>query len=92
MGMVDEQYREHFIKSLEKVEIKDIKKGDVFYERCHRKLYKFIALEDAQDKGNITIANESYKQYQILTRNEHNEERYLLVTSGLLHYNGKYYK
>lgn len=92
MGMIEEQYREHFIKGLEKVEIKDIKKGDIFYERYHRKLYKYIALEDAQDKGNIIIAKEPYKQYQILILNEHKEERYMLVTPDLSHYNNRYYK
>ena len=92
MGMIDKQYRAHIEKNLKPVQIKDLKKGDVFYEKTFLHLYKFTALEDAQDKGYITIAKEEYKQYQILVLNEYKEERYLLVTQGLAHYNGKYYK
>lgn len=91
--MIDKQYKNHVLKnSLNPVHIKDIKKGDKFYERGCWDWYKFEALEDAQDKGNITIAGEEYKQYMIFVRNEHMEDRYLLVTDGLAHYNGKYYK
>ncbi len=93
MGMIDEQFKDHTLKNtLMPIAIKDLKKGDVFYERAALNWYKFEALEDAQYKGDIVIAKESYKQYQILTRNEFNEDRYLLVTEGLMHYNGKYYK
>lgn len=93
MGMIDRQFKDYTLKNtLKPIAIKDLKKGDVFYERGAYDWYKFIALEDAQDKGNITINKEDYKQYMILVRNEFEEERYLLVTEGLIHYNGKYYK
>jgi len=93
MGMIDKMYKDHELKkTLKPISIKDLKKGDVFYERAALNWYKFTALEDCQCKGDITINKETYKQYMILTKNEFDEERYLLVTEGLMHYNGKYYK
>lgn len=74
------------------IAIKDVKKGDAFYEKIGLHEYKFQALEDAVDKGYITIAKQEYKQYMVNIRNEYGEESYLMVTEGLEHYNGKYYK
>ena len=77
---------------MEPIDIKNIKKGDVFYERGGLNWYKFTALEDCKDKGYITIAKKDYKQYMVNVENEFGETTYLLVTDGLSHYCGKYYK
>lgn len=74
------------------IEVKDIKQGDIFYERGGLDWYKLEALEDGRYKGDIEIQEKTYKQYQVKVRTEHNEELYILVTEGLQHYNGKYYK
>ena len=74
------------------IQIKDVKKGDIFYEKIGLHKYKFEALDDAKYKGDIKIAGESYKQYMVNIKNEYNEITYLLVTEGLSHYNGKYFK
>lgn len=74
------------------IQLKDVKKGDIFYEKVGLHEYKYEALEDAVDKGFIKIAGNDYKQYMVHMKNEHNEISYLLVTEGLVHYNGKYYK
>lgn len=74
------------------IQLKDVKKGDVFYEKVGLHEYRFEALEDAFDKGFITIAKEHYKQYMVNVKNEHEEISYMLVTDGLSHYNSKFYK
>jgi hypothetical protein len=74
------------------IELKNVKKGDVFYERGGLHWYKFEALEDCRCKGDIEIQGKLYKQYTVYTRNEFEEEGYLLVTEGLPHYSGKYFK
>ena len=74
------------------IELKDVKRGDIFYQTVGLKEYRFEALEDSVDKGYITIAKQEYKQYMVNIRNEYGEESYLMVTEGLAHYNGKYYK
>lgn len=91
--MIDKQFKDYTLKNtLQPVHIKELKKGDTFYERGAWDWYKFEALEDAQYKGDITIAGDNYKQYMIFVRNDFKEERYLLITDGLSHYNGKYYR
>lgn len=77
---------------MEPIEIKNIKAGDIFYERGGLDWYKFEALEDCRYKGEIEIMGKNYKQYIINVRNEFNEETYLLVTEGLPQYAKKYYK
>jgi len=74
------------------VKIKDIKKGDVFYERGSMDWYTLSALDYGHFKGNIEIMGEVYDQYQIEVMTEFGEKINILVTEGLQHYNGKYYK
>lgn len=72
--------------------LKEIKKGDFFYERGSFDWYKLEALEDGYYKGDIEIMGENYKQYQIKVKTEFNEIIDILVTDGLSHYCGKYYR
>lgn len=74
------------------IELKSVKKGDIFYERVPLHWHKFEALEDCKHKEDIEIMNKLFKQYSVLVRNEHAEERHLLVTEGLSYYCGKYFK
>lgn len=73
------------------ISLKDIKKGDIFYEKIGLHEYRYEALEDAFDKGFITIAKKEYKQYMVNVLNEFKEISYMLVTEGLSHYNSKFY-
>ena len=73
------------------IEIKNIKKGQVFYERGCADWYSLSALEDAYFKGNISINGDEYRQYTVKTVNEFGEILHILITEGLAHYNGKYY-
>ena len=77
---------------MEAIQIKDIKQGDVFYERGSMDWYKLEALEDGYYKGAIEIMGTIYKQYQVKVKTEFKEELYVLVTEGLPHYSGKYFK
>ena len=77
---------------MEAIQIKDIKQGDVFYERGSMDWYKLEALEDGHYKGDIEIMGTIYKQYQVKVKTEFKEELYVLVTEGLPHYSGKYFK
>jgi len=74
------------------IQIKDIKKSDVFFERGSMDWYKLIALEDGHFKGTVTILGKTYDQYQVEVINEFDEKINILVTEGLQHYNGKYFK
>lgn len=74
------------------IQLKDLKKGDIFYENIGIHEYRYEALEDCRDFGYITINKKEYKQFKIKILNERKEETYLLVTDGLAHYNGKFYK
>jgi hypothetical protein len=73
------------------INLKEIKKGDVFYERGGLDWYKLIALEDGHFKGTIDITGKTYDQYQVEVINEFDEKINILVTEGLPQYNGKYY-
>jgi len=73
------------------IELKNVKKGDVFYERGGLDWYKFEALEDCRYKGDIEIQDKFYKQYIVNVRNEFQEETYLLHTECLPHYAKQYY-
>jgi len=73
------------------INLKEIKKGDVFYERGGLDWYKLIALEDGYFKGTIDIMGKTYDQYQVEVINEFDEKINILVTEGLQQYNGKYY-
>jgi len=77
---------------MDPIKIKDIKKGDVFFERGSMDWYKLIALEDEYFKGTITIMDKTYDQYQVEVVDEFDERIDVLVTEGLQHYNGKYFK
>jgi hypothetical protein len=77
---------------MDPIKIKDIKKGDVFFERGSMDWYKLIALEDGYFKGTITIMDKTYDQYQVEVVDEFDERIDVLVTEGLQHYNGKYFK
>lgn len=79
-------------ESVTPIELKDIKRGDIFYERGSMDWYSLSALEDSHYKGDIEIMGKSYKQYQVKVKTEFNEELYVLVTEGLPHYSGKYFK
>lgn len=74
------------------IQLKEIKKGDIFFEKVGLHEYKFEALQNAEDKGYITIAGQQYKQYMVHIKGEHKEISYLMVTDGLAHYNSKFYK
>jgi hypothetical protein len=73
------------------INLKEIKKGDIFYERGGLDWYKLIALEDGHFKGTIDITGKTYDQYQVKVINEFDERINILVTEGLPQYNGKYY-
>ena len=73
------------------IKIKDIKKGDVFYERGSMHWYKLIALEHGHFKGTVDILGKTYDQYQVQVVNEFDEKIHVLVTEGLQQYNGRYY-
>jgi len=74
------------------VEIKDIKKGDVFYERGTMDWYTLSALEDGHFKGKMEIMDRVYDQYCVDVMTEWGERINVLVTEGLEHYCAKYYK
>lgn len=91
--MIDKQYKNHVLKNtLKPVEIKDIKQGDVFYERGSFDWYKLEALEDGYYDGELDLMEKTYKQYRVRVKTEWNEEIDVLVTEGLPHYSAKYYK
>jgi hypothetical protein len=73
------------------INLKEIKKGDVFYERGGLDWYKFKALNDAKFIGQVEITDNLYDQYKVNVLNEFGERTYLMVTEGLQQYNGKYY-
>jgi hypothetical protein len=73
------------------INLKEIKKGDVFYERGGLDWYKFKALNDAKFIGQVEIMDNLYDQYKVNVLNEFGERTYLMVTEGLQQYNGKYY-
>jgi len=74
------------------IQIKDIKKGDIFFERGSADWYKLIALEDGHFKGTVDILGKTYDQYQVEVTDEFDKKINILVTEGLQHYNGKYFK
>ena len=74
------------------VNIKDIKKGDIFYERGTWDWYKLEALEDAYYSGDLEMSGKTYKQYCVRVDSEMAGKFNVLVTEGLDHYCGKYYK
>jgi hypothetical protein len=73
------------------INLKEIKKGDIFYERGGLDWYKFQALGDAKCIGQVEIMDKVYDQYKVNVLNEFGEKTYLMVTEGLQQYNGKYY-
>ncbi len=73
------------------VDFKEIKKGDVFYERGGLDWYEFKALEDSYLKGVIDISGKTYNQYVVKVLNEFGEETRLLITEGLPMYANAYY-
>ena len=74
------------------VELKDIKKDDVFYERGGLDWYSFKALNDTKHIGQVEINGILYDQYKVNVLNEFGKRTHLLVTEGLNQYSGKYYK
>ncbi len=77
---------------MDPVKIKDIKKGDVFYERGSMDWYSLSALEDGHFKGTIDIMGKMYDQFTVDVKTEFGDIINILVTEGLDHYCGKYYK
>jgi len=73
------------------INLKEIKKGDVFYERGGLDWYKFQALNDAKHIGQVEIMDNLYDQYKVNVLNEFGERTHLMITEGLQQYNGKYY-
>ncbi len=73
------------------INLKEIKKGDVFYERGGLDWYKFKALNDAKFIGQVEIMDNLHDQYKVNVLNEFGERTYLMITEGLQQYNGKYY-
>jgi len=78
--------------TMQPIEIKDIKKGDIFYERGTWDWYKMTALEDAYCSGDVEINKKTYKQYSVKVETEFADSFNVLVTEGLEHYCAKYYK
>jgi hypothetical protein len=76
---------------MKEINLKEIKKGDVFYERGGLDWYKFVALNDAKLIGQVEIMDNLYDQYKVNVLNEFGERTHLMVTEGLHQYNGKYY-
>jgi hypothetical protein len=74
------------------IQIKDIKKGDIFFERGSMVWYKLIALEDGHFKGTVTILGKTYDQYQVEVIDEFDKKINILITEGLNQYCGKYFK
>lgn len=74
------------------INLKEIKKGDIFYERGGLDWYEFKALNDAKYIGQVEINGKLYEQYKINVLNEFGERTHLMISEGLNHYNGKYYK
>jgi hypothetical protein len=77
---------------MQPIHIKDIKKGDVFYERGSMDWYKLSALEDGHFKGTVDIMGKVYDQFKVNVRSEFEEKITVLVTEGLVQYNAKYFK
>jgi hypothetical protein len=77
---------------MEPIKIKDIKKGDVFYERGSMDWYSLSALEDGHFLGSMEIMGKIYDQFCCDVRTEHGDVINILVTEGLPQYNAKYYK
>lgn len=91
--MIDKQFKNHTLKNtLQPVEVKNIKEGDVFYERGSFDWYKLIALEDGYYDGDLELMEKTYKQYRVRCKTEANDILNVLVTEGLPHYCSKYYK
>jgi hypothetical protein len=74
------------------VKIKDIKKGDVFYERGSMDWYSLSALNDGRFLTATEIMGKVYDQFTVDVRTEYGDVINILVTEGLDHYCGKYYK
>lgn len=74
------------------IEIKDIKKGDTFFEKGPWKWHRLTALEDGHFKGKIGIMDKTYDQYEVRVQSEFGMEYNVLVTENLNHYNGKFFK
>jgi hypothetical protein len=74
------------------IQIKDIKKGDVFYERGSMGWYSLSALEDGHFLGSMEIMGKIYDQFTLDVLTEFGDRINILVTEGLSHYCGKYYK
>jgi hypothetical protein len=74
------------------IQIKDIKKGDVFFERGTMNWYSLSALEDGHSPGAMEIMGKTYDQFCCDVRTEFGDKINILVTEGLDHYCGKYFK
>lgn len=78
--------------TMQLVQIKDIKKGDVFYEKGAWDRYKMTALEDGHFKGTIDVLDKTYDQYEVEVVSEFGKRFTILVTEGMNHYCGKFFK
>jgi hypothetical protein len=74
------------------IKIKDIKKGDVFYERGSMDWYSLSALEDGHFLGSMEIMGKVCDQFTVNVKTEFGDVINILVTEGLEHYCAKYYK
>lgn len=74
------------------IEIKNIKKGDTFFEKGPWNWHKLTALEDGHFKGKINIIDKTYDQYEVEVLSHSSQKYNILVTEGLSHYNGKFFK
>jgi hypothetical protein len=77
---------------MNQLEIKDIKKGDTFFEKGPWNWHKLKALEDGHFTKKINIMDKSYDQYEVRVQSEFGIEYNILVTENLNHYNGKFFK
>jgi hypothetical protein len=74
------------------IEIKDIKKGDTFFEKGPWNWHTLTALEDGHFRGKLDIMDKTYDQYEVMVLSNSGQKYNILVTEGLNHYNGKFFK
>ena len=76
---------------MKQIELKNIKKGDTFYEQAGEVQYKFVALNDCVQIGEIQVMDQTFKQYKVDVENDQGQKTYITITDGFGPSGGSYF-
>lgn len=71
------------------IHLKDIKKDQVFFERCFNTLLEVTALEDTYESGQTEINGRTFRQWKCKAKTEQGETIDYLTTENHEHYGSK---